>query len=500
MLCAFTGPVKAHGVQENDSISKATSFKLDPSTIEKLEVGESRTLSIIVEPEGAPMPDITPTIPNDDKNYVECNKQENGSFNIVAKKASDRPVIITFNAEGLDDHTMTIQKIENKESSISVEINENPLNNRWKSMKGNEYTTAAMKQGGIGTDFRTTPAVLSSDITWDPKTAINIKDKGNGLWHIEAKQQATNVTIIIKYNDIKKTIKIPSIIQGNNNQTSGGSKPDTDTNVKITQLEQRVATLQNDSTNMNKTIDSLERRISGLTEDNKSLTRILEESEYDSGKDNFYAIIFSIVGTLIVAIIVLVLLYKRIKTTFQDDLDEANEKIRELKSGYRTNEQLQANNNNGKVKELEEQNKKLKKDNDDLRFELLKLQQKTSQPEPGNNNAPDEGGQPFPPVKPEMPQIINLYSDCIVDGLFNRVTEHPDDDTVYELVLDDDNNASVVIYSRAERRIIANPAFIDGCEKQIVGNSSVNVEQKGVAAKDDNGRWRLVVAPIIAIR
>ena len=84
-----------------------------------------------------------------------------------------------------------------------------------------------------------------------------------------------------------------------------------------------------------------------------------------------------------------------------------------------------------------------------------------------------------------------LYADCIVDGFFNKVTEEPDEDTVFELHTKN-NTADFVIFSGAKRRIIANPAYLDGCEKQIIGDSDVVVEEKGTAQIQMDGKWKII--------
>lgn len=97
---------------------------------------------------------------------------------------------------------------------------------------------------------------------------------------------------------------------------------------------------------------------------------------------------------------------------------------------------------------------------------------------------------------------FSLYSDFIVDGIFNKVTETPNEDTVYELILDNGNgcSASVIVYQGAYSRILVNKSFIDGCEIQIVGKNEVCVEENGLAEKDNNGKWKLVKVPSIMIK
>lgn len=95
-------------------------------------------------------------------------------------------------------------------------------------------------------------------------------------------------------------------------------------------------------------------------------------------------------------------------------------------------------------------------------------------------------------IKEETSKVNKLlYADCIIDDYFNKVTEEPDEDTVFELHTKN-NIADFVIYSGAKRRIIANPAYLDGCEKQIIGDSDVIVDETGIAQIQMDGKWKII--------
>ncbi|MBO6024650.1 MAG: hypothetical protein J6P83_07350 [Bacteroidales bacterium] len=98
------------------------------------------------------------------------------------------------------------------------------------------------------------------------------------------------------------------------------------------------------------------------------------------------------------------------------------------------------------------------------------------------------------PISQPIPTKNNmmLYGDFINDGCFSRVKENPDDDTNFELHLINERTASFIIYRPACPRIISNPmAFLQGCEKQVLGNTIVSIVKEGTAMKDDNGKWRI---------
>lgn len=86
----------------------------------------------------------------------------------------------------------------------------------------------------------------------------------------------------------------------------------------------------------------------------------------------------------------------------------------------------------------------------------------------------------------------SLYAESIVNDKLMRVKESPNEDSIFELKLQGDSRASVTIYKGAHNRVLQNPSFLDGCDKQVIGNSSLSVRQEGRAEKDENGKWKLV--------
>ncbi|MBO4738367.1 MAG: hypothetical protein J5606_02270 [Bacteroidales bacterium] len=104
-----------------------------------------------------------------------------------------------------------------------------------------------------------------------------------------------------------------------------------------------------------------------------------------------------------------------------------------------------------------------------------------------NNTEPDkEQGKS---IKPEEKK---LYAVSIIDGYLQRVKDSANEDTVFELCLKGTSKADITIYKSAYEKILDNPTHLEGCDKQIVGKTSIKVEQVGEAVTDDNGRWRVV--------
>lgn len=94
-----------------------------------------------------------------------------------------------------------------------------------------------------------------------------------------------------------------------------------------------------------------------------------------------------------------------------------------------------------------------------------------------------------PPTSPSV-----LYAKSIVDNCLCNVTSQPNGNTIFELHLNGANQAELCLYSGALKRIVANPAFIDGCDKQVINNDkNVEVRSTGLVRKDPiSGRWQVI--------
>lgn len=97
-----------------------------------------------------------------------------------------------------------------------------------------------------------------------------------------------------------------------------------------------------------------------------------------------------------------------------------------------------------------------------------------------------------PPPEPTSPSV--LYAKSIVDNCLCNVTPQPNGNTIFELHLNGANQAELCLYSGALKRIVANPAFIDGCDKQVINNDkNVEVRSTGLVRKDPiSGRWQVI--------
>ena len=127
----------------------------------------------------------------------------------------------------------------------------------------------------------------------------------------------------------------------------------------------------------------------------------------------------------------------------------------------------------------------------DLRKRLAHLEDKSriDSGNNANNTTKGEVGANFADQS-----VRTLYADAIIKGEFNKITDHPDDDTIFELLLNvpSGRKASFSIFKDAYRRVLKNADFIDGCEKQRINFSPNNLDvSKGEATLLDNGKWQI---------
>lgn len=175
------------------------------------------------------------------------------------------------------------------------------------------------------------------------------------------------------------------------------------------------------------------------------------------------------------------------------------------------------------IQRLQTENDSLTKENEELHKECEKFKvqlQKAHQQLNQNQNPRTSSNQSssiraVPPLQPDItPETVDtqanniqtagsptptsqmnprtLYADGIVDGVFNRTKETADQDTVFILHLRTNNSARFSIYTPAQPRILANPAFLEGCEKQVLTNATrVVITAEGEAIRQADGKWQI---------
>lgn len=154
--------------------------------------------------------------------------------------------------------------------------------------------------------------------------------------------------------------------------------------------------------------------------------------------------------------------------------------------------------------ELKEKNKKLSFENNEIRKECDEKQQqyeKAIKMLQNNQHIPrnvisEIVKQTEIHEQPKPEQLGNsyfLYADNIFDGHFNSISETPNEDSFFELRTQNAQNATFTIYTAAKQRIIANPSFLEGCDKQVLANASkLTVETEGSAQLQSDGKWKII--------
>lgn len=133
----------------------------------------------------------------------------------------------------------------------------------------------------------------------------------------------------------------------------------------------------------------------------------------------------------------------------------------------------------------------------ELELTIKDLQNRIAMLEDSNKTLPEEVSSQVEEqhkAVSSVPSSKTLYAEAIVNNMLHKITEQPNDDTVFELFLKTpvDKTAGLMIYIDAYKRVLKNADFIDGCEKQKINKSPINLEvEKGEAQLQDNGKWQV---------
>jgi len=210
--------------------------------------------------------------------------------------------------------------------------------------------------------------------------------------------------------------------------------------------------------------------------------------------EEYFYISIALIALALILLVLFILSWKDAKKQ-KEKVAISNAEIRSLKE--RMNE-LHTNISNLKDREtlLVSEKKKLEYDYQKFRTESNQNQQsqKSNDAQQTLRTRPEQSEWlPLPPQ--------SLYADAIIDGKFNRVSKQPTNDTIFELKLSKQNEkrANVIIYEGAHELVKKRPEFLEGCEKQILGNSNVSMIHEGEAQKDDTGNWVVFVTPEVKI-
>lgn len=489
--------------------------------IEQMVVGQEITITILPIPRNKQLGKITCISSQNDVVEVQETSDNPNVFTLKALNESNTnfitiELIIQLETTHYGKASIRINKVISASSSGSADgftlnICENPTSKtpNWKSLESLEKKGGKidyMTIGGSGVDFKITPTTLNPEITLSDSTAISITQKGDGVWHIKANQEAQDVKVTIKVNEIEKSFTIKEIKNSTNIS---------DLNKQISHLKTKNSQLEEKNKQLSKENDSLKEQLKSKEEENKKQEETIENqrryiNKYDFEEiDLVYTALIAFGATLLLSILIFVIIYNKKKRSLVNDLYNANYQITTLEERLKNIQTNNIDTNNSKVKVYENEIIKLKKELEDARMDLYKLQQQQTTP-PSPAPAPTPAPEPVPTpaqisVEPEPPLSVFLYADNIIDGCLNKVVNMPDiENTIYELVLDNENasTARVRVYDGARPRILRYPTFLEGCEMQILNSNGtiVDVVKEGVATKDNNGNWVVTTPPMIEIR
>ena len=191
---------------------------------------------------------------------------------------------------------------------------------------------------------------------------------------------------------------------------------------------------------------------------------------------------------------------KRQKPSLQHD--EYKKMQLQLEKYKEDNLQLESKNRRleQEKRELAQQNKSLFRENIGLGDELETLKAKNEHevqedfPEDDQPTISSPHPSPAPePISHPTSSPAIFYAASIIDNTLMGISETPTDDTVFKLTMTESDTATISIFQDAVQRIIANPAFLEGCDKQVLTHATaVTVEETGTAQKRaDNGKWEV---------
>ena len=149
---------------------------------------------------------------------------------------------------------------------------------------------------------------------------------------------------------------------------------------------------------------------------------------------------------------------------------------------------------------LKQRNKDLDGENKSIREEIAQL--KTTQHRVNENKIEEASPVSTHQVSTQTSKpVTTLYADAIIDNYFVKVREVPNEDSIFILHLEGENLASFSIYEPAYHKVMENPSFLDGCDKQILRDTMQLEIVEGRAQRDaSNGKWKVINKLNVIIR
>lgn len=216
-------------------------------------------------------------------------------------------------------------------------------------------------------------------------------------------------------------------------------------------------------------------------------------------KNNHFSWSTLLVGLILGIVLGILLLcfffVKKLKAKHERDERDLSQRIAELRD-EKTQLDAEVLRLQSKIRSIEKEKQQFLDENVVLGEEIDRL--KVTGHEKGENKAEQ--------TKTVSAQIsiapTALYADAIIDGYFVKVRETLDEDSVFVLQLNGENSAVFSVFESAKQRVMANPSYLEGCEKQILGNTmELEIMSKGLAQRDaSNGKWKVIDKLNVIIR
>lgn len=220
----------------------------------------------------------------------------------------------------------------------------------------------------------------------------------------------------------------------------------------------------------------------------------VEQGDYGYTQLWTRVMLFVIIGIMLMLLIYIILLQRELSGDSKR-IDKRKEEIDILKreiGGLNNNSSDRAM---GSLKrEMQEMKEEMKNNNRVFGKQLLELEEKMKIKDSSFREESHVLSNQQKVSKPVESQKL-LYADSIIDGVFSHVWERENDDTVFVLKQKNETRASITISDRAYKKVLANPSYLDGCDKQVVYCNSVVILNEGEAEKGGNGKWK-VVSPL----
>ena len=246
-----------------------------------------------------------------------------------------------------------------------------------------------------------------------------------------------------------------------------------------------------DSGNSEQKINRLGNRKKTNTKEDKKNKELEDERAKNVIASWIWLLLGMLMGIVLGFLLVYLLYVKKLKVKLEHKDNELS-RVNYSFTSEKTNSGSELSRLRSKIQSLDREKQRLFEENVSLGEEIDRLKAAQSHE---NENRIEQTVSAFTnqtSTKTQGSQSV-LYADAIIDGYFVRISEVPNEDSVFVLHLNGENSANFGIYSPAHPRIIANPSFLEGCEKQILGNTMQLDVIEGRAQRDaSNGKWKVI--------